>query len=200
MSRCTPFWSRGHASVGGACCWGPPDETGCLLSYRQLMSGCRRVRYPLISDTLSLSHDVRSLLIKRRLICALIKRRTLWFVSIQRNNIRIWYALSLADAYAAYAVHVRLTCTLVCNARYIHLNSMHIQPYRNSYLNEAFLTKLFERAAQPWKWTCRKQRNGPQKKCGAEQKICRPLSACMIRYSRFMGSPWIEHGTFRSSV
>ena len=61
-SNATPFWSRGHASVGGACCWGPPDETGCLLSYRQLMSGCRRVRYPLTTDALSLSHDVRSLL------------------------------------------------------------------------------------------------------------------------------------------
>ena len=31
-------------------------------SYRQLMSGCRRVRYPLTSDALSLFHDVRSLL------------------------------------------------------------------------------------------------------------------------------------------
>ena len=61
-SNATPFWSRGHASVEGACCWGPPDETGCLLSYRQLISGCRRVRYPLTTDALSLSHDVRSLL------------------------------------------------------------------------------------------------------------------------------------------
>ena len=50
-SNATPFWSRGHASVGGACCWGPPDELGCLLSYRQLMSGCRRVRYPLTTDS-----------------------------------------------------------------------------------------------------------------------------------------------------
>ena len=32
------FWSRGHASVEGACSWGLPDETGCLLSYRQLTS------------------------------------------------------------------------------------------------------------------------------------------------------------------
>ena len=55
------FWSRGHASVEGASCGGPPDETGCLLSYRQLISGCRRVRYPLTMDALSLSHDVRSL-------------------------------------------------------------------------------------------------------------------------------------------
>ena len=61
-SNATPFWSRGHASVEGACCWGPPDETGCLLSYRQLISGCRRVRYPLTTDALFLSHDVRSLL------------------------------------------------------------------------------------------------------------------------------------------
>ena len=24
------FWSRGHASVEGVCCWGPPDEISCL--------------------------------------------------------------------------------------------------------------------------------------------------------------------------
>ena len=41
---------------------GSSYETGCLLSYRQLISGCRRVRYPLTTDALSLSHDVRSLL------------------------------------------------------------------------------------------------------------------------------------------
>ncbi len=56
------FWSRGHASVEGACCWGPPDETCCLLSYRQSISGGRRVRYPLTTDALTLSHDVRLLL------------------------------------------------------------------------------------------------------------------------------------------
>ena len=49
-------------SVEGACCWGSPDESGCLLSYHQLISGCRGVRYPLTTDALSLSHDVRSLL------------------------------------------------------------------------------------------------------------------------------------------
>ena len=66
-SNATPFWSRGHASVEGACCWGPPDETACLPSYRQLISGCRRVRYPLTTDALSLSHDVRSLLPRKDL-------------------------------------------------------------------------------------------------------------------------------------
>ena len=64
-SNATPFWSRGHASVEGACCWGPPDEIGCLLSYRQLISGCRRVRYPPTTDALFLSHDVRSLLSRK---------------------------------------------------------------------------------------------------------------------------------------
>ena len=50
----------GRASVVGARCWGTPVEFGCLLTYRQLISGCRAVRNLSPTGALFLFHDVRS--------------------------------------------------------------------------------------------------------------------------------------------
>ena len=49
----------GRASVEGARCWGTPVEFGCLLTYRQLISGCRAARHLSPTGALPLFHDVR---------------------------------------------------------------------------------------------------------------------------------------------
>jgi len=49
----------GRASGVGARSWGTPVEFGCLLTYRQLISGCRAVRNLSPTDALFLFHDVR---------------------------------------------------------------------------------------------------------------------------------------------
>ena len=41
----------------GARCWGTPVEIGCLLTYRQLISGCRAVRNLSPTGALLLFHE-----------------------------------------------------------------------------------------------------------------------------------------------
>ena len=57
----------GRASGVGARCWGTPAEFGCLLTYRQLISGCRAVRNLSPTGALFLFHDVRLYDPERRL-------------------------------------------------------------------------------------------------------------------------------------
>ena len=52
----------------GARCWGTPVEFGCLLTYRQLISGCRAVRNLSPTGALFLFHDVRLYDPERRLV------------------------------------------------------------------------------------------------------------------------------------
>ena len=49
-------------------CWGTPVEFGCLLTYRQLISGCRAVRNLSPTGALFLFHDVRLYDPERRLV------------------------------------------------------------------------------------------------------------------------------------
>ena len=58
----------GRASGVGARCWGTPVEFGCLLTYRQLISGCRAVRNLSPTGALFLFHDVRLYDPERRLV------------------------------------------------------------------------------------------------------------------------------------
>ena len=58
----------GRASGVGARCWGTPVEFGCLLTYRQLVSGCRAVRNLSPTGALFLFHDVRLFDPERRLV------------------------------------------------------------------------------------------------------------------------------------
>ena len=60
----------GRASGVGARCWGTPVEFGCLLTYRQLISGCRAVRNLSPTGALFLFHDVRLYDPERRLVRA----------------------------------------------------------------------------------------------------------------------------------
>jgi len=53
------FRPMGRASGVGARCWGTLVEIGCLLTYRQLISGCRAVRNLSPTGALFLFHDVR---------------------------------------------------------------------------------------------------------------------------------------------
>jgi len=62
------FRPMGRASGVGARCWGTPVELGCLLTYRQLISGCRAVRNLSPTGALFLFHDVRLYDPERRLV------------------------------------------------------------------------------------------------------------------------------------
>ena len=65
LGLCLRVTNKGESGFGEA---NDREQSGNRLftiiraSYRQLISGCRRVRYPLTTDALSLSHDVTSLL------------------------------------------------------------------------------------------------------------------------------------------
>jgi hypothetical protein len=58
----------GRVSDVGARCWGTPVEFGYLLTYRQLILGCRAVWNLSPTDALPLFHDVRVYDPERRLV------------------------------------------------------------------------------------------------------------------------------------
>jgi len=62
------FRPMGRASGVGARCWGTPVDFGCLLTDRQLISGCRAVRNLSTTCALFLFHDVRVYDPERRLV------------------------------------------------------------------------------------------------------------------------------------
>jgi len=68
----------GRASGVGARCWGTQVEIGCLLTYCQLISGCRAVLNLSPMGALFLFHDVRLYDPERRLVRAPPRSRSVW--------------------------------------------------------------------------------------------------------------------------
>ena len=68
MGRASGVGARCWGTPAEFGCWGTPAEFGCLLTYPQLISGCRAVRNLSPTGALFLFHDVRSYDPERRLV------------------------------------------------------------------------------------------------------------------------------------